>query len=88
VEQKLLTVPEHLSSTPVFSRVHVTRSLVLYVMFCRSLFVFLSFFFWPLCCLFFFDLRILIIKRGILLTHVYSLIPIVVVWKKCIMVNT
>ena len=27
---------------------------------CRSLFVLLSFFFWPLCCLFFFDLRILI----------------------------
>jgi hypothetical protein len=29
-------------------------------MFCRSLFVLLSFFFWPLCCLFFFYLRILI----------------------------
>ena len=29
-------------------------------MFWRSLFVLLSFFFWPLCCLFFFDLRILI----------------------------
>jgi hypothetical protein len=29
-------------------------------MFCRSLFVLLSFFFWPLCCLFFFNLRILI----------------------------
>jgi hypothetical protein len=29
-------------------------------MFCRSLFVLLSFFFWPLCCLFFFDLHILI----------------------------
>jgi len=29
-------------------------------MFCRSLFVLLYFFFWPLCCLFFFDLRILI----------------------------
>jgi hypothetical protein len=29
-------------------------------MFCRSLFVLLSFFFWPLCCLFFFDIRILI----------------------------
>jgi hypothetical protein len=28
-------------------------------MFCRSLFVLLYFFFWPLCCLFFFDLRIL-----------------------------
>ena len=29
-------------------------------MFCRSLFIFLSFFFWPLRCLSFFDLRILI----------------------------
>jgi hypothetical protein len=29
-------------------------------MFCRSLFVILTFFFWPLCCLSFFDLRILI----------------------------
>jgi hypothetical protein len=30
-------------------------------MYCRSLFVLLSFFFYPLCCLFFFDTRILII---------------------------
>ena len=29
-------------------------------MFCRLLFVLLYFFFWPLCCLFFFDIRILI----------------------------
>ena len=29
-------------------------------MFCRSLFVLLYFFFWPLCCLLFFDIRILI----------------------------
>ena len=29
-------------------------------MFCRSLFVLLYFFFWPLCCLFLFDVRILI----------------------------
>jgi len=33
VEQELLTLPEHLSSPPVFSRDHVTRSLVLYVCF-------------------------------------------------------
>ena len=46
--------------TPVFSRIHVTRSLVLCAMFCRSLFVLLSFVFWPLCCLFFFDWRILV----------------------------
>jgi hypothetical protein len=38
VEQELSTLPEHLSSPPVLSRVRVTRSLVLRV-FCRSLFV-------------------------------------------------
>ena len=57
VEQELLTLPEHLSSLPVFSWVRVTRSLVLYVCFVDR---FLSFFFWSLCCLFFFDIRILI----------------------------
>jgi hypothetical protein len=31
VEQELLTLPEHLSSHPVFSGVRVTRSLVLYI---------------------------------------------------------
>jgi len=36
------------------------RSLVFYVVFCRSLFVLLSFFLWLLCCLSFFDLRLLI----------------------------
>ena len=33
LEQELLTLPEHLSSPAVFSRDHVTRSLVLYVCF-------------------------------------------------------
>jgi hypothetical protein len=33
VEQELLTLPEHLSSPPVFSGVRVIRSLVLYVCF-------------------------------------------------------
>ena len=42
------------------SEVRVTRYLVLYVMFCRSLFVLLSFFFWPSRCLSLFDLQILI----------------------------
>jgi hypothetical protein len=32
-EQELLTLPEHLSSSPIFSGVRVTRSLVLYVCF-------------------------------------------------------
>jgi len=45
VEQELLTHPEHLSSLPVLSGARVTRSLDLCVMFCRSLFVLLSFLF-------------------------------------------
>jgi hypothetical protein len=63
VEQELLTLPEHLSSPPVFSGVRVTRSLVLCVCFVdRDLFlcilscghcVVCSSVFWPLCCLFF-----------------------------------
>jgi hypothetical protein len=39
VEQELPTLPEHLSSPLVFSVVRFTRSLVLCVVFCRSLFV-------------------------------------------------
>jgi len=58
--KELLTLTEHLCSSPDFSGVRVTRSLVFCVVFYRSLFVLLSFFFWPLCCLSFFDLRILI----------------------------
>ena len=58
VEQEQLNLPEHLS--PVLSGVRGTRSLVSCVMFCRSLFVFVFFFFWPLCCLSFFNLRVLI----------------------------
>jgi hypothetical protein len=60
VEQELLTLPEHPRSPPIFSGVCVTQSLVLYVYFCRSLFVLLYFIFWPLCCLFLFDVRILV----------------------------
>jgi hypothetical protein len=46
MEQELPTLPEYLSSLPVFSAVRVTQSLVLYVCFvdpCLS--------FWPLCCI-------------------------------------
>ena len=57
MEQKLLTLPEHLSSPPVFSRVRVERSLVLYVCFVDRC---LYFFVWTLCYMFFFDIRILI----------------------------
>ena len=63
MEQELLTLPERdLSSPPVFSGVRVTRSLVLYhyVCFVYRCLSFSTFFFWPLCCLFFFDIRILI----------------------------
>ena len=44
----------------VFSWVRVVQSLDFCVVFCRSLFVLLYFFFSPLCCLSFFDIRILI----------------------------
>ena len=57
VEQELLTLPEHRSSPPVFNGIRVTRSLVLCACFVD---LYLSLFFWPLCCLSFFDLRILI----------------------------
>jgi hypothetical protein len=43
VEQELLTIPEHLSSPPVFSGVRVTRTLVLYLCFVdRCLFLHLD----------------------------------------------
>jgi len=60
VEQELHTLPEHPSSSPVFSGVRVTQSLVLYVCFVDRCLSFCTFFFWPLCCLFFFDIRFLI----------------------------
>ena len=53
----IVTHTEHLSSTSVFDGVHVAQSLFFCVIFCRSVFVL---FFWPLCCLSFFDLRLLI----------------------------
>ena len=56
VEQELPTLPEH----PIFSGVRIAKYLVFCVVFCRSLFVLLSFFLCSLCCLSFFDLRILI----------------------------
>ena len=59
VEHELLTIPEHPSSSPIINWNRDTRSLVLCVMFCRTLFALLSFFFRLSCCLSF-DLRILI----------------------------
>jgi hypothetical protein len=58
VKQELLSLPEHLSSPLVFSWVCVARSSVFGVMFCRSLFILLFFFFWSLYCLSFYDLQI------------------------------
>ena len=46
VELELLSLPEHMCSSPVFSGVRVAQSLVFCVMVCRSLFVF-----WSLYCL-------------------------------------
>ena len=58
MEQELLTAPEHLSSSLVVCEVRVTLSVVFFVAFCRSLFALLFFFFWPLHCLSFVDLRL------------------------------
>jgi hypothetical protein len=60
VEHELLTLPEHLSSPTVFSGVRVTRSLTLCVCFVDRCLSFCVVFLWSLCCLFFFDIRILI----------------------------
>jgi hypothetical protein len=52
VEQELPTLSEYPSSPLVFYGVCVARSLVFCVMFCRSLFVLLSFFFCVVCLFF------------------------------------
>jgi hypothetical protein len=59
MEQELFTFPEHLSSSPILSGVRVTRSLALCICFVYRCLSFCTFFFWPMCCLFF-DIRILI----------------------------
>ena len=64
LEQELLILPEHPSSSQVFSGFHFSRSLGFCVMFCGSLFVLLSFLLWPLWCLSF-DLRFLSDPFGI-----------------------
>ena len=50
MEQEILTLPEHTSSSPVLSGIRVAWSFVFCVFLCWSLFVPLPFFFWPLCC--------------------------------------
>ena len=61
VEQELLTLLKHMSSPQVVGGVRVTTSLVLCVCFLDRCLSFCTLFFWLLCCLFFFNLRILII---------------------------
>ena len=58
VEQELPTFPEHLSSPRLL--VGSCYSIFSFMcLFCRQKSVPLYFFFWPLCCLFFFDVQIL-----------------------------
>ena len=64
--------PEHLTSPSVSIEVHVTPSLVCYVMFCRSSFSVLSFYFaWSLCFPSLFELRLLNASFGIV-KHIFS----------------
>ena len=58
MEQELLTLPDHLSSPPVFSGVRVTLSLVLYI--CLRLIVVWPYVLFLLATVLFFDIRILI----------------------------
>ena len=69
VEQKLLTLHTSSEFHPSFSGVHVVRPLAFCVVFCKSWFVPLLFFAWPLCCLSF-DLRYLQIILTYMLFHV------------------
>ena len=60
VEQELFILSDQMSSPPVFSCIRVACSLVFCLVFCRSTFFLLSFFFWPLYCLSYFDIRFLV----------------------------
>ena len=60
VNRSLNCLREHTSPTHGLRAVHAVPSLVFCVVFCRLLFVLLTFFVWSLCCLFFFDWRIMI----------------------------
>ena len=81
VEQELLTLPEHLSLTPVLVE-FVLLDLLFYVcVFWGSLFVrLLGFFFWTLCCLFFFDERILVVPLEISLIKIVISIQTIIIW--------
>ena len=77
VEQELLTLPGHLSSPPVYSGARVAQSLAFCVVFGSSLFVSLTFSFWSLYFLFFFDLQLLQIR---LISSNCSCEMIVMIW--------
>ena len=88
MEQELLTLPELMSSPLVFSEVHVTQSLVFYVVLYRSSIVLLSFL--PLYRLSFFDLRLGIILKLISSNFYYHMVPyryIIVVQKHITIYN-
>ena len=72
VQQELLTLPEYLSS-PRFYWGSCYSIFSFMCMFSRSLFVLLYLFFWPLCCLLFFDIRILITSLWYLQTLLTSI---------------
>ena len=55
VERELITLPEHLRLLSGFSGIRIAKSVALYEYFVDGC---SSFFCWPLCCLFVFDLRI------------------------------
>ena len=57
VEQELFNLPGAPEFTPDFKSGSCYSFYSFICMFCRSLFVLLYFFFWPLCCLSLFDLR-------------------------------
>ena len=59
VEYEWLTLLQHLSSPEVSNGVKTLILKFSVQCFYEPLFLFLSFFFWSLCCLFFFDLRLL-----------------------------
>ena len=83
VEQELLILPEHLTSSQVFSGVRVIESLVLCVCFVDRCLPFWSFFFWPLCCLFFFDLRNRITPYSDYPFGIFNRFLLVYFWSSC-----
>ena len=60
IMKRKFKVPEHLLEKRFLVGFMLLDLNSFICMICRSLFVLLSFFFWPLCSLFFFDIRILI----------------------------